>query len=232
MKKIMVLLLALIMLFGLTGCEKKYTSILEQFSTDENNNNLYISDMGNTTFAENLPCDVKYNNTSIKLAGVWVYQDYNKEEYSYSPYIVLRIDISGLKEDELHWLYNEDLTLSVYITSENNSLDFHSLSQLGAYFDSYSLNFVFFDYDSYRYSFSGAEMTICLDIKQTGTYEYEDGEGNKSQHNKTESLQYKTNVKENLTGTEDIKEFNEFLYEFMVKQLNERADFFRSMLDE
>lgn len=222
--KIALLLLICVTVAIAAGCGNDNYS--PQYDSD---GNLVIEKEGRiSVFPKELPYDIPYNEKSVALSSVDFYQ-LRSTNYSYVLFTVVRLDVSALNDEELHWLDASDLLAHCYITHEENGYDFGLMNLLGKLYESdrKTLTFVFTSsfLKENRYSFSGAEIHVVFEATQQEKYEYT-YKGESKEGNVVQAVSYTTTVEDPISDAETIEDP---LYTHMGEWLNKEADFWASL---
>lgn len=208
MKRGLLVSLIVALLVFATSCGSNSNSI--NSSTDEDGNLVLDSDGRRTVMINSLPHDMPYNDLSVSLEGVEVYE--NEVNYSHTLFIVTTIGVSGLDEESLHWLMESDLNVSAYITCADNDYDFNSATKLGSLLLSDG-NLIFVSTSVFgkenRHSFAGSEICVSVSINQEG------------ENAKEECAQYSYSVPDLIPDADEIQQP---LNEHIADWLYERAD--------
>lgn len=208
MKRIIAFILCLAAVLSLAACGDGGSV---ESHRDDDGNLITESDRRRVVSVDSLPYSVPYNSKAITLKSVDSYELYADGSHSYHLYSVITIDISELTEEEVSWLRGEDLDVRAFITSEKNGEDFGLMSSLGSirWTDAKEIQFVKTSSfsNSYRYSFSGAEICVSMAVSQTGDKEQE--------------VMYSAVLPGDLPDAGTIPEP---LYGYVVTWLNEKAE--------
>lgn len=140
-----------------------------------------ISD-GNITAISptSIPYDnLTYGDDTFSITSVDFYQGIDSTGFEYSPYIIVSFDLGNMSEKGEHWLmnnyndpsqHNRTFRVSAYLTSNQNNLDFDSLSELYCQYKDHKVTYAFYSYDNtYKNDFSDMELSISADITQDET---------------------------------------------------------------
>lgn len=229
MKKLFWLLLAA---FILAGCGESSSAIKTESTTyiNEDGNSTYESSRGTRITYDSLPGKVDYNGVPITLTDVSAYEIKSDESYSYTLYVVARVDVSQLSDEQIHWLREEDIDMRIYLTSEQNGYDFDTLSQLGSLFitDLHYIDFVYMTsvLDSNRNSFGGSELSVSLDVTQEKTYVFTNDDGKENDLHKVNSISYHYDIPDSVPSSGEIEEP---LGSQIAEWLYDRAEYWANM---
>ena len=137
------------------------------------------------------------NDSSISLVDVNIYQA--ESNYEWYVYATLSLDISTLDESERHWLdkdasetLDSDKTLNsnIYMTCEDNGLDFDRMINYG-FSDVGNYRVYFFgDLNTYKNNFDDSEATVSIEIKQDDLYKTQTEDGEEISLNKINNYTY------------------------------------------
>lgn len=171
---------------------------------------------------DKLPAALKLNDSDFSLEDVSVYQ--SNVDYEWYIYATLSIDINNLDDEEKHWLDKDATELldsdkifrpDIYLTSEANSIDFDSMQTYG-YSDIGEHRVYFFSMlNTYKNNFDDCETTAVINIKQDGTYEATNRDGEK--YEKQKENKYTYNVNKNI---KDISEMPEDVKTAFIEKLD------------
>ena len=228
MKKLKMLIflpLAFAILF-LSACASATDSTPQSNNYYDDDGNFVIESTGNkTVMIDEIPYSVPYNGKVITLESVEFYE--NCPNYSYNLFTVITLDVSNLSEAEIHWIRESDLSVKAYITSEANDYDFSSGVALGSILFTDTNKLIFVQTSSFfkenRHSFGNSDISVSVVAKQEETYQYTNAEGKTSNLHKTEEITYRTTISKTIPDAEEIEMP---LYDYVVKWLNSKADFF------
>ena len=222
MKKTAYILICFVLYIFLFGCSSRKPTANVDFQQNEKGESVIVSNGLNTLMTKTLPAEIKYNNTSFLLSSVECYELYSN--YQYHLYIVATLDFSGMPDSDLHWLKEEDLSKMTLISSKENELDYSLAHVLGTLYDGDKAYIVFTSsfLNSYRHSFIGSDISVCITAEQEETYEYTNSEGKVSSLHKKEEVHYTHNISETLPSPETIPEP---LYSYVVKWLNNESEY-------
>ena len=179
MKKGILFFLALAVL--LAGCSSPV-----QWSETDDGTQVMESDRGNTYFYDKWPFDMAIDGMTFTLMDVQFFQKKIDHGYYVSAYVVL--DVSSFDDDTLYWIEKDSLIdVSVYVTSEDNGLDFSGMRTVLDEYAGGKRAMIFEIPDESRYSFEGATYTLVVTADQSETYEYTNDEGETHDLNKTDT---------------------------------------------
>jgi len=211
-----------IALLACSSCSNGSNDYGVKSSTDEQGNFIIETKGSRTIRISELPGSLKYNDTSVSLESVRIFQ--SKYDYEYTLYVVTTVDVSNLSDDELHWFRESDFDSAVYLTNDKNKYDFDSMNLLGSLLltDEKQIYFVYTTsfISENRYSFDSVELSVSLNTKQEETFEYTNDKGEKTDLHRTESLGY--NFTQDTTP-DSIETLEQPLYENLVKWLNQKS---------
>lgn len=230
-KRFLASLLATIFAISCAGCAGASQSNIS-FTTLEDGTRMLVRETGTTLFPDSLPADLDYNGKTITVTSVSAYQNRSSSSYSYNLYVVLALDVSALEDDEIHWLRESDLDISVYLTCENNEYDFDKMSLLGSLLLPDEKEILFVATSSFseenRYPFSGAELHVVPTVEINETYEFSNNDGDINTFHKRNSLNYETILPEDIP---DISEIDDLLFQYILKWLGNQAEIFANLFE-
>lgn len=182
--------------------------------TSDNGTSIMRRDSGDTYTIESIPHDISYDGKNIILDSVNLYED--KVDHGYSLYALVNFDFSDLSDDDIYWMEeDEDLDVTIYVDSEQNKFEDERMNTFSRIrrttSDIYSVALRISD--KYRYSLSNDSYNVCVNLKQGGTYKYDD-----SELDKTDTYYYfDLKIPEDIETTSSI---DKFTYDSMVASLN------------
>nr|DAE09214.1 MAG TPA: putative peptidyl-prolyl cis-trans isomerase [Siphoviridae sp. ctkJH11] len=208
-KQILCTILLTLFSFTFLGCsfDKSSEGYVEEDGTE-----VRTEDHGNTYTFEKFPRKIEYNETSFAFDSVEFYE--YPVEYSKNLLVALYFDMNSMSEEELYWFKNEEneafgvtdrpLHTFVSVYSEQNDFDSEDLSLLKRVF--FADNYIVYVYEltNYRYSLAGESISISAHVKQGGTYEYENEDGEINDLDKNDTYYYFGELPEEL---EDLSDF-------------------------
>ena len=221
MKRMLSVALALriLLLAGCTGGGKQESS----WTKDPNGVKILVDSGRQTAFPDALPYDIPYNETSVTVTEASVFQ--NCVNYSYCLFVVAKLDVSHLNDQQIHWLRESDLTVRCFVTHEKNEYDFSPMDALGnvLFTDEHELLFVFMTsfVNENRYDFAGADITLSVDINQEKEYTENLPSGKTLTLNYQNCLHYKIPTDSPIPDAEEI---SEPLYDYVVKWLKQKVN--------
>lgn len=230
MRKARIILIAIIVLvIFVSGCTHSSSSIYDsEWATDPSGNRVLVYEGSFTTFPDNLPADIQYNDSFVTVEKITFYQ--NSPKYSYNLFMVVTLNVSELDDSQIHWLRESDLDVIAYLTNEKNDYDFDRMSPLGSLLveDQHKIHFVFTSsfLKENRYTFAGSEITLAIDLKQEETYEYVSSKGDSYDKNVVQALHYTVAVPDSIPEAETIPQP---LYKYVAEWLNDKAEFYQSL---
>ena len=218
------LMCACMVIVLLCGCGSGTASSVES-GMNENGNYYAKSDSMYTEHFKELPGGIDYNGKDIYIKKVSAYEA-RTSDYAYTLYVVVDVDASSLDDAEFHWLSNEDISASTYITSEKNEYDFESSYRLGVLEADKTISFVFISspLDNCRHSFGGGEITVSVLLTQEETYEYTGSSGKSSALHKSNIGMYTMALPNKLPSANKIPKQ---LQDYVVKWLAEKASSYK-----
>ena len=204
-----------------TGCSGARSGSTIESGLNEAGNFYSTSEMGDTEFAGSLPFAISYNGSNVFIKDVSAYE-VQTSNYAYTLYVVIDIDASELDDAGFHWLREEDLSVSAYITSEKNEYDFDAAYRLGSLSSGKTISFVFMSspLDKCRHSFANGKVTVSASLAQEDTYEYKREDGTVGNLHKENTGMYEFELPDELPSAETIPEP---LYGYVVEWLAEKA---------
>ena len=175
MKRLFAIILAVIIVFSITGCSDsrpKYTYF-------DDGSSYYTSSDGQLIYnIKSLPFSTDVEGKKLPLDHVSCFELYL--DHGYVTYILAAFDRSSLSDDDIYWItkYDSDkhgktIELNAYIRKDPDnykSSDHDSLSLLGAKYDD---EFIYYFYETEldRYSFMGSEVSLQFIVTPTGLLE-------------------------------------------------------------
>lgn len=210
-KQILCTILLTLFSFSFLGCssDKSYS---ERY-VEEDGTEVRTEEQGNTYTFEKFPHKIEYNETSFTFDSVEFYE--YPVEYSKNLLVVLYFDMNSMSEEELYWFQNEEdeasgpydrpLVASISVDSEQNGFDSERLSLLKNVFFADNYKVYVYELTNYRYSLAGESISISAHVKQGGTYEYEDEDGEISDLDKEDTYYYFSELPKKL---EDLSDFS------------------------
>jgi len=229
MKKLFILLTTAVFLLC-TACSQQSQNEITH-STTEDGNRVTISKSNTTVFFEELPAELSYNEKEISITSVSAYQGYSKNSYSYVLFIIVRLDVENLEDDELHWLRESDLNMDVFLTSTENDYDFDRMNPLGNLLtaDKNEICFVFTSsfFKENRHAFDGSKITVTQSVEIEETYEYVDNDNDVHNLHKTNGLHYNMVLPNDMPSPEEIEAP---LYGWIAEWLSNEAQFYFEMM--
>lgn len=186
MKKYMSLFILWLIAITLTGCSAGENN--SEVSTEADGTKVTIDERGIDKSVNSIPYDkIYWNEEVMSLESIDIYQEKSDSGHGYFPYVVVRIDTTSMSEDGLYWMMKDQegfgiktFDEDVYLTSEKNEINHERMSLLYGWYDNNEIVSIYWLSDEYRYDFLDAELSVCINIEQDETYEYEDGELQKS----------------------------------------------------
>lgn len=196
-------------------------------------------DKGIESIIDKLPFnELKINDEIFSLKNISTYQEKGESGYGYFPCVIAVFDLSNLSKQCLYWINKDDaMSVSCYITSKSNNVDFKPIPLLKAYYDAEELVYIFNDYtEEYKHDFSDAEWTVCVDIEQDDTYKFKRKNGTTGALNKTNKYTVYINQNSGIkSAVQDISKISETEAEMRNNGLNEayqrEVDFYNSVLE-
>jgi len=218
-KKTISLFILLALLFALCSCSAANSSGITSY-TAEDGSTVYESDNGTRFHCKSLPYDIPYNDTVVTLESIDYYED--SEDYSHNLYCVITLDVGALDDSQLHWLVESDLSITGVLSHEKNGYEnyirntditetyeliggapkdtFMSFKQTAIGKENKIICLFTSDFsEENRYSFSGAEFSVSIDIDQDETYVYTSDDGETSNLHKSCQLYYPSVVPDEIT---------------------------------
>lgn len=226
MKKVLKVVAVVLCVLVIGGCGKEAKSEYEEDGT-----RVEESKSGKEVTIEKLPYDLEYNDKKITFNDVKIYLE--ESDYGYYILAVWDLDANSLTDKDLHWIDEEDaFDVRMYISDDENAIDFESMSFLCYYNAGDELKAVFQYNDEVKNPVSeSAEFTCSFDIKQDEKYEYDKDEyGSPEEKNKTNKYTFY----KNLTSADEVistKEMDSELYKKIVDTLNSKAEVLKGLLN-
>lgn len=174
-------LLFLFTVLALMGCTPAQEDVK---TTESDGTEVTTGDFGISKLVHSIPYnDLTYEEATFSLKSIEMYQD--KDSKGYSPYIVVRFDLSTMESEWIYQIFKDygDLgqptfDLSAYLTCEKNDVKYESMPTLRMQYDDTSALCIFYLSDYYPYSFDESSFDIKLSLKQKDTYMYENKKRN------------------------------------------------------
>lgn len=199
------------------------------------------SESGTDYTCKALPFDIPYNDTFVTFESIEYYEEV--VDYSHHLYCVITLDVSQLDDEQLHWLTKSDLNISGALFHEKNQYDVF-LRDTGLT-SSYAL-IETIDHDTYlcfmssridsknkliclftsdfseenRYSFSGADFNVTIEIAQEETYIYTYSDGEASALPKTNEARFFTVVPDEIAAYSTMSRDNRYAYSIVSKVID------------
>lgn len=200
----------LLLLFLCIGCQKKDTVHSVEKSKTE------------SARTEELPYSFEINGKTLSLNSVDTYEA--KTDSGYHLYIVTELDVASLAEDQIRQMRDDDLLcVDVDITSEDNKIDDEYAMILGSlyYTDTKKLVYVHMSNiglggvssEPYLHSFIDSAYTVSISLKDE-TYDIPN---------------YYLFCRGTVTKTLDPETISKPLHDYIVKWLNDKAEFWANM---
>lgn len=212
----------IIFCFAVCGCSSQKTSSYQSnFRSDGNGGYVDDREGQKVVMPSNLPAPINYNGKTITLASAKAYE--LLDNYEYTLFLIAELDLSSLSDVDRHWLIEEDLEGSAYITCENNKQDFSTAPTLGKLIDGSKFYFVFTSsfFDRYRHTFGGSKISVSITVTQENQRTVTTSKGSSYQRNDTEEILYTFTLDEKLPDEETI---SQPLYKYIAKWLREKAE--------
>ena len=231
MKKVFTFFLSMcILVVALASCGNGSSGSEITSYRDEDGNYVYESSGRHTVMVDQLPHNIPYNGNNFSLEDISFYELCSN--YEYCLFIVITLDVSGLSDADIHWLRESDLSVTAYITSEANDVDFDPASRLGSLLLTDDSKLIYVQTSSFfnenRHSFASSDRSVVISATQEETYEYRNSKGEISDRNKVEELHFMGNTGESIPDTETI---GEPLYSYVAQWLYEEVDSYKRFND-
>lgn len=224
MKKVSIVLLSLALL--LSGCSSSEPT---QETLDDGTEVTHYERGDNYTF-ESFPRDVVYNDTSFELSEVEFYE-WSSDGYANNLFVVLYFDMNNMSDEDLYWFKNDEaeaissssvfelpLRADISIDSEQNGLDSESLSLAQNIYSSDNYKVLVYQLTGYRYSLAGDPFSLALYVKQGGTYEYTNDDGETSDLDKEDTYYYFGDIPSELDDLDVLRLNRESVYNAIFEQ--------------
>lgn len=214
------------LLFALSACTSVSSPTNRPTTYSDDDGNFVVEDVGRkTVMIDEIPYSVPYNEKKVTLESVRFFE--NCPRYSYNLFVVITLDVSDLSEAEIHWLRESDLSVSTYITNEENGYDFSRASILGNLLLTDTNKLIFVQTSSFfnenRHSFQNSDISVSVTVTQEETYQYKNSKGEVSNQNRTEEITYRTTISEAIPDAEEIEKP---LYDYVADWLYSKAELF------
>lgn len=189
---------------------------------DEHGNELiYSSDRLCKYSLANPPAEMDYQDMTIKLAKLNVYQ--LSADHSFVPYVIVSMDLRAMSEDELYWFIKEDFEGSCYITHAANEHDKRRLSYICSVDQGGYRNIVYaLVTEQNRYEFSDFTLNVEFQIVQ------EDALSGKSENERMKYIYYFEQNYEDVP--ESLYSINQGMQDSINKGLERIASLYGSLL--
>ena len=234
-----ILLILLISVFLLCSCSSTSSSI--KYYTLEDGTDVYEMESGNSYVCEGLPFDIPYNDTLVTIESVEYYEEVS--DYSHHLYCVITLDVSQLDDTQLHWLTESDLSIYCFLSHEKNRYEnyYRSTQMTSAYdligkhdpdtylcfmnsrIDSKNKLICIFTSDfseENRYSFSGSDFDITVDISQDETFLFTSDDGETSVMSKTNKASVFMVVPDEIPAYKTMPRENRYAYSIVSKVID------------
>lgn len=182
----------------------------------------YTTDSGTDYTVWSLPFECPYNDHVFSLDDVLYYS--NVIDKNQILYVVLVLNITDIPDDEIDWFIedtHDKVLTSVYLTNDENDIEFDSLSPIGTFYytDTKKLCYVYMTsvFKENRYKFDECEIAAVLNVKQKEKYE-----SNGKKYHKSNQIHYYTDITIRDIYSLDWAESN--LRHFISKQTNSYLD--------
>ena len=218
MKKVYVILLALV--FLLSGCS---SSDPTQETLGDGTKVLH-DDRGDSYTFDSFPREILYNNTSFSLDAPEFYE-WSSDGYANNLLVVLYFDMNNMSDDNLYWFKNDEseainasslfelpLRADVSVDSDQNGFDSESLTLTQNIYFTDNYKVLVYQLSNYRYSLAGDSVDLALHVKQGGTYEYTNDNGNISDLDKEDTYYYFGDIPSDIDNLDDMRLNRESVY--------------------
>ena len=233
-----ILLILLVSVFMLCSCSSTSSS---NSYTLEDGTVVRESESGTDYTFKSLPFDIPYNDTFVTFESIEYYEDLL--DYSHHLYCVITLDVSQLDDAQLHWLTESDLNISGALFHEKNKYDVYLrdtgitssyaligmtdpdtyLCFMNSRIDSKNKLICIFTSDfseENRYSFSGADFNVTIEISQDETYIYTSSDGEASARPKTNEATLFTVVPDEIPAYKTMPRENRYAYSIVSKVID------------
>lgn len=224
MKKVCALLLTLV--FLLSGCSSSNPA---QETLDDGTEVLHY-DRGDTYNFESFPRDILYNDTSFSL-GEPEFYEWSSDGYANNLLVVLYFDMNNMSDEDLYWFKNDEseaantsslfefpLRADISVDSERNGFDSEPLTLIQNIYFTDNYKVLVYQLSNYRYSLAGDSVDLTLYVKQGGTYEYTNDDGEVSNLDKEDTYYYFGDIPSELSTLEDLRINSESVYNAIFEQ--------------
>lgn len=224
MKKVPIVLLLLVLL--LSGCSSSEPT---QETLDDGTKVTHYERGDNYTF-ESFPRDVVYNDASFSLSEVEFYE-WSSDGYAKNLFVILYFDMNSMSDDDLYWFKNDGaeaassssifelpLRADVSVSSEQNDMDSESLSLTQNVYSADNYKILVYQLTGYRYSLAGDPFSLALYVKQGGTYEYTNDDGETSDLDKEDTYYYFGDIPSELDDLDNLRLNRESVYNAIFEQ--------------
>ena len=219
MKRKLLLFLVLI-IFLLPGC----SSSTPTQETEDDGTTITHNKRGDTYNFESFPRRIVYDNTSFSLDEIEFYE-HSFDGHAKSLFVILYFDMNDMSDDDLYWfksdesdaessysLFERPLLVTLSVDSEQNDFDSEDLSLRESFYTSDNFKVMVYQLDGYRYSLAGEHISLSVHVKQGGTYEYVNDDGESSDLDKEDTYYYFNDIPSDLDDLSSLQSNNASIY--------------------
>ena len=219
MKKKLSLFLVLLILL-LPGCSSSGPTQ----ETEDDGTTITHDERGDTYNFESFPRKIAYDNTSFSLDKIEFYE-HSFDGYAKSLFVILFFDMNDMSDEDLYWfksdestavntssLFERPLRVSLSVDSEQNDFDSENLSLRESFYSSDNFKVMVYQLDNYRYSLAGEHISLSIHVKQGGTYEYVNDDGETSDLDKEDTYYYFNDIPSELGDLNSLQSNNASIY--------------------
>ena len=224
MKRVFIVLLSIC--FLLPGCSSPGPT---QETLDDGTEVLH-DERGDTYTFESFPREILYNDTSFSLDAPEFYE-WSSDGYANNLLVILYFDMNNMSDEDLYWFKNDEseaintsslfespLRADVSVDSDQNEFDSESLSLTQNIYFADNYKVLVYQLSNYRYSLAGDSVDFALHVKQGGTYEYTNDDGEVSNLDKEDVYYYFGDIPSKLGDLEDLRLNSESVYNAIFEE--------------
>lgn len=174
--------------------------------------------------------DMHYNGKALKINDIKIYQRHDTDNFKYLPYCVVRIDLSNLTEEDIHYLTTADhtanrmvqLLTTVEYSSEANEISDDRMPNIVNYTDQETNErvYIYYDYEcGAKKPLDDIAVDYEVEIVQDEKYE----ENGRSENKRNKYYYTINDDSENVIDIRDISEMPESEHEMFEEGLARMA---------